>query len=296
MKEKIFHTLACIIVIIFCSVSKYNINEKFTVNKCYNIDSTIYLCSTYSGDRSFLGKYELSCQDDIEHYFWQKETEDNKFIIGYGPDDKNEGSNIWKIVRYPKCKSKEEMKDESSSENCNDPELLFTNKNIDYSTPIGKWVRETNSMKYPEPISRRVNHPSCSVDYTEYVKYLCPEPRSCPFSDCANCLKKCKVDPNSSVEDLKENKDCIENCLKLNAACGSGEISHKEEMQAALDLYRRYPINQNLLDNNNYLEKFINYFKYGLMSKLKILLLILVIIAVIIIIIIIINGIKQLNN
>jgi len=291
MKEKIFHTLACIIVIIFCSLSKYNITEKFTINKCYNIDSTIYLCSTYSGDRSFLGKYELSCKDDIDHYFWQRDTEDNKFIIGYGPD-KN-GKNIWKIIRYPKCKTKEEMKDESSSENCNNPEILFTNKNINYSTPIGKWERETNSMKYPEPISSRVNHHSCSVDYSEYVKNLCPEPRSCPFSDCANCLKKCKVNPNSSVDDLIENKDCIENCLKLNEACGSGEISNKEEMQAALDLYRRYPINQNLIKNDNYLVNFINYFKYGLISKLKILLLILIIIAVIIIII---NGIKQLKN
>jgi len=280
MNNKHFQFLACLVVILFCSVAEYNIdniddkkNENFQDFNCNSVEQHLYLCSSYPGDRSILGKYDLVCGNNKRNYYWEKDTPKNIFrikfnyLVGKKPRG---GPSYWSIEKIPKCETGGE-EDNVENQNCREPQILFTMYDkLDFTCPLGNWQRnERLRNNYPQPNSRRIYHPTCAPSFSKLVNYKCKEPRTCPYSTCSDCFKSCKIDPNIHLEDLEQHKECLESCLQQNKICGSGNIDNQEEMSSFLDLWRKYPMNQNIVREEHFTLKIYRRFKNEFMNKLR---------------------------
>lgn len=208
-------------------------------NNCNILDKNIYLCSNELGDRTYLGKYDLVCdKNNNSRYYWKKENFKNIFYIDYDSlnflNQKKE-TNKWKIIKYSKEK--------------NEYEILFTNSNIKYSCPLGNWKRYSNN-KYSEPITRNNYDISSESDYSKFLNYFCKPNESCRFNKCLSCFDKCNIDPNIRLNEIKYNKDCIEDCLESKGVCGPGDTTNYNHMNAFLNLWKKQNKNIKLLKRN----------------------------------------------
>ena len=281
MNNKHFQFLACLVVILFCSVAEYNIddkkNENFQDFNCNSVEQHIYLCSSYPGDRSILGKYDLVCGNNNRRYYYEKQIKNFIFRVVYRqPQNKRPGKGryYWYLEKISKCQNDnkdDENNDLNQQNNCHIPQILFKISNSSqYTIPLGEWEKVYKGRDiYPIPNSRRTYHPTCAPSFSKLVNYKCKEPRTCPYSTCSDCFKSCKIDPNIHLEDLEQHKECLESCLKQNKICGSGNIDNQEEISSFLDLWRKYPMNQNIVREEHFTLKIYRRFKNEFMNKLR---------------------------
>ena len=155
MNNKHFQFLACLVVILFCSVAEYNIdniddkkNENFQDFNCNSVEQHLYLCSSYPGDRSILGKYDLVCGNNNRRYYYEKQTKnyifrlvlDNLKIKHLVEEDLIEY--LEKIQNVKMIINNVENNNLNQQNNCHIPQILFKiSISSQYTIPLGEWKR-----------------------------------------------------------------------------------------------------------------------------------------------------------